>query len=244
MTALYAHRLGRAYGPDNSLEALAGSLRAGVEGVETDVCLTADGELALLHDPWLPIGTTADGWADRTPWADTIEHANLRDRHGETTSERILRLEDVLDLTPPEMLVQLDVKVHGDHELASETVRTIAQHLLDRPDADRVEVLSFHSAACGTAARLGLRSRMIVWADHDPAGIVQWARDNGIGGVCVEHFLLDDRYVEQLRSGGLSVTTGTVNDPELARRVATLGVDAITTDDPARLGVSSLAASR
>jgi DNA-binding response OmpR family regulator len=38
-----------------------------------------------------------------------------------------------------------------------------------------------------------------------------------------------------LRRGGLSVTTGTVNDAALLRRVAAFGVDAVTTDDPAAL---------
>jgi glycerophosphoryl diester phosphodiesterase len=33
----------------------------------------------------------------------------------------------------------------------------------------------------------------------------------------------------------LSVTTGTVNEAVLLRRVAALGVDAVTTDDPAAL---------
>ena len=41
---LYAHRLGRAYGPDSSAAALAGSLAAGVDGLETDVCATSDGD--------------------------------------------------------------------------------------------------------------------------------------------------------------------------------------------------------
>jgi glycerophosphoryl diester phosphodiesterase len=59
---LYAHRLGRAYGPDSSGLALRRALRAPVAGLETDVCLTADGDLVLLHDPLLSIGTTLDGW--------------------------------------------------------------------------------------------------------------------------------------------------------------------------------------
>ena len=63
VVALYAHRLGRAYGPDNSADALAGALAVGVEGLETDVCLSADGELVLLHDPWLPLTTPLEGFA-------------------------------------------------------------------------------------------------------------------------------------------------------------------------------------
>ncbi len=34
---------------------------AGVDGLETDVCLTADGALVLLHDPYLPLGTDLKG---------------------------------------------------------------------------------------------------------------------------------------------------------------------------------------
>jgi glycerophosphoryl diester phosphodiesterase len=41
--------------------------------------------------------------------------------------------------------------------------------------------------------------------------------------------------VERLRLGGLSVTSGTVNEARLAARAAVLGVDAITTDRPAAL---------
>ena len=52
---------------------------------------------------------------------------------------------------------------------------------------------------------------------------------------CIEHFLLHSALIDELRAGGLSVTTGTVNDIDLAYRVARLGVDAITTDRPAAL---------
>jgi glycerophosphoryl diester phosphodiesterase len=47
--ALYAHRLGRAYGPDSSFAALTRALHEPVDGLETDCCVTAEGELVLLH---------------------------------------------------------------------------------------------------------------------------------------------------------------------------------------------------
>jgi glycerophosphoryl diester phosphodiesterase len=53
--------------------------------------------------------------------------------------------------------------------------------------------------------------------------------------VCIEDFLLHGALVERLRASGLSVATGTINDPVLAARAAALGVEAITTDRPAAL---------
>jgi glycerophosphoryl diester phosphodiesterase len=90
---LYAHRLGRAYGPDSSLQALERTLAAPVDGLETDCCLTADGELVLLHDPLFPVGTTLDGWAhERT--GDEIRAARLRDAGGRPTDQRPLALDE------------------------------------------------------------------------------------------------------------------------------------------------------
>ncbi|MGH2882679.1 MAG: glycerophosphodiester phosphodiesterase, partial [Solirubrobacteraceae bacterium] len=59
LPALYANRLGRAYGPDSTLASLGRALQQSPDGLETDCCLTADGELVLLHDPLLDLGTTS-----------------------------------------------------------------------------------------------------------------------------------------------------------------------------------------
>lgn len=230
---LYAHRLGRDAGPDSSPAALAATLAAGADGLETDVCLTADAELALLHDPLLQLGTTAVGWAHRTTWealrdAQAARPPRSADRPGPDA------LDNLLDAAPPGLPLQLDVKTQGDPDLAVATVDAIDARVVP-VHRDRIEVLSFHAGACTRAAGLGLRARLIVWADYVPQALTAWARGVGIGGVCVEHFLLHPELVGALRAGGLSVTTGTVNDATLARRVARLGVDAITTDRPAGL---------
>jgi glycerophosphoryl diester phosphodiesterase len=232
--ALYAHRLGREAGSDNSRAALRASLAAGVDGLETDVCLTADGRLALLHDPWLGTCTTTSGWARQRPWRE-LRAARLRDRSGAPGAETPMLLEELLDAAPPGVLVQVEVKAYGDPALARATARAVASVVRDRPDRERVEVLSFQVAACEEAVRQGLPARLVVWADYAPDALARWARNAGVGGVCIEHFLLHAELVERLRVRGLSVSTGTVNEAELAMRAGALGVDAITTDRPAAL---------
>jgi glycerophosphoryl diester phosphodiesterase len=224
---LYAHRLGRAYGPDNSRSALAGALASDADGLECDVCLTADGELVLLHDPWLPVGTDLEGWAHERSAAE-LRRARL------CGGEAPLFLEELLAIAPRDRVLQLEVKAHADPELATRTVEALAAALA-RGAGRRVEVLSFASAACARAASLGLPARLVIWADYAPRALARWARRHRIVGVCVEHFVLSRPLVAVLRRGGLGVTTGTVNDAALLRRVAALGVDAVTTDDPAGL---------
>jgi glycerophosphoryl diester phosphodiesterase len=243
---LYAHRLGRAYGPDSSAAALRGALAAGVDGLESDVCLTADGALVLLHDPYLPLGTDLEGFAhERT--ARELRCARLRDRVGRLTAEAPLFVEDLLAATPRDVVIQLEVKAHADSALAGRTVDALTERLRGRTRGQRIEVLSFTAAACARAARLGCPARLVVWADYAPAALVRWARRHGVGGVCVEHFVLSPPLIDALRRGGLSVTTGTLNEPALLDRVLPLRPDAVTSDRPhtlreAAAGVPSLAA--
>ena len=231
---LYAHRLGREPGPDSSRAALQATLEGPVDGLETDACLTADGRLVLLHDPWLSTGTTFQGWAHETEWSE-LRHARLRDRDGVATNETPLALNELLDVAPSGLAVQVEVKAHGDPELARATAVAVCRALRHRADGGPVEVLSFHTVACEEAARRGLPARLVAWADYAPDALRHWAALAGVGGVCIEHFLLHAGLLERLRSDGLSVTTGTVNDATLAARAAALGVDAITTDRPAAL---------
>jgi glycerophosphoryl diester phosphodiesterase len=231
--SLYAHRLGRAYGPDSSAAALAGALAAGVDGVETDLCLTADRDLVLLHDGWLPAGTDLDGWAhERT--SRELRSARLRDAAGELTGESPLFLDDLLAAAPAEVVLQLEVKAHADPGLALDTVDALAQRR-EAFAGRNVEVLSFLSAACARAAALGMRARLVMWADYAIDVLARWARDHRVIGVCLEHFLLSHPLVETLRGHGLSVATGTINNRAIFERVLRFAPDAITTDHPRAL---------
>jgi glycerophosphoryl diester phosphodiesterase len=60
----FAHRGGCADAPENTIEAFKNALDEGVNGLESDVWLTADGVAVLHHDPKVRIG-----WRRRPIWA-------------------------------------------------------------------------------------------------------------------------------------------------------------------------------
>jgi glycerophosphoryl diester phosphodiesterase len=231
---LIAHRLGRAYGPDSSRTALAGALAAGADGLEADVCLTADRELVLLHDPLLSLGTTLDGWAHERP-STAILGARLRDRRGDPTEERPLTLDELLGATSPDLPIQVEVKAHADRDLARLTALTVCERYRRSPQRRRIELISFHSTACATAAAHGFRSRLVIWSDYAPEALAAWAHRRRVLGVSIEHFLLTPHLVRVMRLAGLSVNTGTVNEATLLERVITLEPDAVCTDRPGEL---------
>jgi len=139
-TPLYAHRLGREPGPDSSRAGLRATLAGPVDGLETDACLTADGRLVLLHDPWLSSCTTSRGWAHQTAWSD-LRNARLLDRDGTPTDETPPLLDELLDDAAGDLALQVDVKAHGNPGLARATAAAVCRVAGTPADHGRVEVL-------------------------------------------------------------------------------------------------------
>jgi glycerophosphoryl diester phosphodiesterase len=229
---IYAHRLGRVYGIDSSAGALQRTLAGPVEGLETDVCLTADGDLVLLHDPLLSLGTNLSGWAGERTAAE-LRAGRLLDRDGQPSDEPPMLVYELLEAAPAELTLQLEIKAHADPELARRTAAAICERCTE--DRERIEVIGFHVAACAEAAARGFRARLLIWADYAPEALAAWAVRHGVVGVSVEHFLLSDGLVRTLRLAGLSVSTGTVNSVELLERVLAFGLDSVCTDRPHEL---------
>jgi len=237
---LIAHRLGRAYGPDNSDTALRRSLSGSLEGLETDVCLTADGELVLLHDPLLSLGTTLTGWAhERT--LDELLECSLLGSDGQPAGEPPLTLERLLESAPLDLIVQVEVKTQSNPELARRTAAAICERYGSSLQRKRLEVISFHTDACEVAAAAGFRSRLVIWADYAPETLARWALRHGVSGVKVEHFLLSEPLVRPLRAAGITLSTGTVNNVETLEQVLHARPRCITTDRPHELREEAVA---
>ena len=238
MPRLYAHRLGRAYGLDSSMRTLEWTLDRPVGGLETDLCLTSDGDLVLLHDPLLSLGTNLSGWAHERSAAE-LRSGRLLGGDG-PSDEPPMFLDELLDTVPADLPLQLEVKAHADPELARRTAAAICDRC--GGERDRVEVIGFHGVACGEAAARGFRARLVVWADYAPEALAAWAAHHRVSGVSIEHFLLSEPLVRTLRLAGLSVNTGTINSLELLERALAFEPDAVCTDRPHGLRAEGLAA--
>jgi glycerophosphoryl diester phosphodiesterase len=161
--------------------------------------------------------------------------ARNADRDGTPTDERPVLLDELLDLAPAGVTLQLEVKAHADPALARRTARAVCERLSDHPARERTEVISFWSGACELASGLGFTARLVIIADYRIHALAAWGRHVGLHGVCVEHFLVSRALVANLRASGLSVTTGTVNHAAILAPLLPLGLDAITSDSPHEL---------
>ena len=229
-----AHRGGAFLWPENSLLAFGNALGLGVDAVETDVHMTSDGELVVIHDPTLDRTTTARG-AITGMTAAEVTAARLQDRAGRTTDERVPTLAQLLDLLAPgraQLLLEIKVDARGRRYPAIEE-KALAL-LRDRRMAERTLVMAFEPETVRRVRELdpAIRTVLLVGRRQGARDSVQQATALGASAIGYDFRLLDADLVAATRAAGLTVAAWTVNEESDIRRVIALGPDVVISDRP------------
>lgn len=95
MTLIFAHRGSAGTHPENTMSAFKEAARVGADGIETDVQLSKDGEVVIIHDEKLDRTTNASGYVkDRTLMELKTLNASATHK-GKLSKEKIPTLEEL-----------------------------------------------------------------------------------------------------------------------------------------------------
>ncbi|MFD4576675.1 glycerophosphodiester phosphodiesterase [Streptomyces sp. NPDC058417] len=202
--------------PENTLRSFVAAERAGLDVVELDLHLSADGALVVMHDE--DVDRTTDGTGPVAAHPLVALRALDAGR-----GERVPVFEEVLDAVA--LPVQAEIK---DVRAA----RALAAVLHARGLVGRVEVSSFHDEALAEIARLvpGVRTALIA-GRHGPE-VVERATAVGAATLCLKLRHLTLETVEEARARELRVIGWVVNTPRELRLARAFGLDGVTTDLP------------
>lgn len=234
------------------MAAFRAAVAAGARVIETDVQLTSDGVLFLLHDDDLPRTTdcVAHGLAAETP-AESLPWEQLAGLDAgawfgpEFAGEPIPRLRELGELLAaqlascgPAVGLDLEIKLPLRHSAAAvvdavsaELARPVWADLLA---AEEVVMTSFDPEVVMLGlARLPVPVGLLTAATPTPAQIPELAA-SGVALLMAEQRDVTPGTVATAQEAGLAVGVYTANALDWARVVAAR-VDAICTDDPAGL---------
>jgi len=216
-----AHRGASGHAVENSLEAFAKAADARADGVELDVHATADGALAVFHDPMLPDGR----WIRDLPAASVC-------RHRLPNGEPLPLLQEVLAVIP-DLQVYVEVK-----DLDPQWDAALLAVMDADPNPGRCSVHSFDHRLI---ARLGSQRpslpRGVLSASYLVDPLAQ-LRSTGATILWQEWPLIDRALVEMVHGAGAGIIAWTVNDEPTAKHLAGLGVDGLCGNYPERLRVA------
>ncbi len=214
-----AHRGGSGPWRENTLEAFAGALRLGADGVELDVRRSADGRLVVHHDAEIPgIGAIHELRAGDLPsWVPGLDEA-LETCAGATVNVEIKN-------------APVGPGLDAAETLAAEVVAVLAASR-PGPAPGHVIVSSFWPAILVAVRTSGpeVPTGLLVAPALDAAQAADQAAV--FGCVAVHPFLaqITPDFVDMVHAMGMGVVAWTVNEPGDVAAMAAASVDAVISD--------------
>jgi glycerophosphoryl diester phosphodiesterase len=223
-----AHRGASIEQPENTIEAFEAAIDAGADAVEFDVRMTADGHAVVMHDP--DVSRTTDG-------TGLVSEMTLE----EIRKLAVPTLEETLRCLSGRVAADIEIKnLPGEPGFTPEREAAV-EATIDALDAvsfpGQVIVSSFspasiaHSRALRPDVPTGLLTEYEIDAEE------ALARAASHGHTWVLPFVLkvleaSDGFAGRVHAGGALLGVWIADDPETARRLFELGVDAVATNDP------------
>jgi glycerophosphoryl diester phosphodiesterase len=251
---IVAHRGGSFGTPENTLAAFANAIAIGADLIELDIHRSSDGIPVVIHDATLDRTTNGSGPVNSYT---AQELAQFDAGQG----ERIPRLDEVFALVGDRVPLILELK---SLEAVPPTVELIKQHpeirwmgLSGIPEALDALRAAFPEAelAVGTFGSREAAGKLIALLGNSETIIskifIERLRHDA------ETFNIEDVFeratalkatkigvyfegisaelIADAHARGFQIGAWTVNDPEIAKRLMDLGVDTLTSDDPATM---------
>lgn len=246
---IIGHRGAAAVAPENTLASFARAFADGADGIEFDVRLARDHVPVVIHDatlrrtaarPGLVSALTAAelAAADVGSWFNRRFPARAR---AEYAGAGVPTLAEVLELSKPHggvLYVELKCERGDAQTLAARVVATLHEHGAEA----NVVVESFTLAAVAEVRRLAPHLRTAALFERRLARplpttrtLLARARACGAHELALQHTLVNARTLAAARQAGFPVVVWTVDNPARLRRLISLGVRAVITNDPARM---------
>jgi len=233
---IIGHKGGGSSVPENSRTGLEHALSLGLDAVEIDVWPTADRKFVLFHDADIARLTGHAGWTMHLT-SDQLRTLEIGSRMStEYTGERILLLEEALDLLGGKVGLFLEVK-RTRHELDRYTwvEERLSQILHDCSAVSWTTVISFDHRSLlnlhetSRDIQIGmlyagewLSLRQEIEALDPVALLPHWAQTT-------------PTLVNDAHSSGIAIYPWVVNNDEWMQEFSRMGVDGIITDRPEAL---------
>jgi glycerophosphoryl diester phosphodiesterase len=239
MTVVVAHRGASGHVPEDTMDAFRLAVEMGADAIELEVHLTADGQLAVIHDDTLDRTTDASGAVHLLKMGEIGKADAGAQFPGADGSfpfrERGLRvptLPEVMAWLPDGVGLVVEIKARAAVEATVEALRGSAVR-----DAGRATVISFDEAAIDAAhdvdPELPTGYLLVPAQPFEPA--LRWAVEHGHGAVHVwdgDLGLDPVPMLAQAQAYGRIVGCYVVNDLERMQHLSAYGLWGFVTDLP------------
>lgn len=230
-----AHRGSSGVAPENTIAAFKQAIADGADMIELDVRMTGDFELVVLHDRTVRRTTNAQGRIWNLALADVRSFDAGSWFGDEFAGERIPLLRSVIDILPPHVLLNIEVKTDGDRRKRHALAESLILLLREKSFLSRVLVSSFNHKflfrlhSIHPALRTGALYMPVRDTGRKPSTL---ARRIGASSFICSIAQLRKRHADDVHANGMTLVCYGVNTRRQLNKAVKWGVDIIITDHP------------
>jgi glycerophosphoryl diester phosphodiesterase len=224
--------------PENTMAAFREAIAIGADGIEFDVRLTRDGVPVVIHDSTLRRTGGVNQRVGDLDWQELRKiDVGSWFKGGPFAGETVPSLEQLFELFHTnDLRLYLEMKCDSPAEyrpLAEACCRTIDEHSFK----ERVVVECFQLPALGVLKEIDPDIKTAALFDRIlmDQSVIERATEIGAMAVALHHRLGRKGLVGRAKQAGLHVAVWTVDDPIWIDRARAIGIDALITNDPARM---------
>lgn len=226
---IVGHRGAAGEAPENTLGSFALAVEQGSDAIELDIHLSKDEQIIVCHDVTINRTTTGTGNIGELTTVELKQVDAGSWFHAKYAGERLPTLEEVFDLLPPHIEVNVEIKSDSD-VLRSKLIDMLQRRSL----LDRVFVSSFNHQSLVLLKQAEPRVKIGLLYSKEPLSPAEAKNKYGVElySLHPHHELVNRAFVEEADNLGMKVFPWTVNKEERMRQLIDDGVAGIITDYP------------
>lgn len=227
---IIGHRGAMGHAPENTLASFSRALEMGVDAIELDVHLSQDGEVVVIHDEHLERTTNGRGLVRDHSLASLKTLDAGRSFSADFQGETIPTLQEAFELVGGRVPVIIEIKNLPMPYVGIES--RVLEVATDADALERIQIISFDHPTVKRVRELNddiATGLLYVGRVLDMVGL---ARQAGASGLCPHWTSVQAMDVRLAHQAGLSVHPWATSDAAVMRRLVTLDIDSIATNDP------------
>ena len=231
MTINYAHRGASAYYPENTMLSFEKAIEMGCTGIETDVQLTKDGVLVLIHDELVDRTTDGEGFVKDYPYNDLNKLDAGCWKGKEFTGVKIPTVEELLLLTKDKnIIINFEIKngIVMYEGIEQKLIDLIHKHKME----SKVTFSSFNHYSMAKCRKLTKEiSTGLLYMEglYKP---YNYAKTVGANAIHPHFNALNEEVIKKTQKHKVKINVFTINDKKQMKFFLDMKVDGIITNYP------------
>ena len=227
----FAHRGASAAAPENTMAAFRKGLELGATGIETDVQMTSDGAVVVIHDESLNRTTSGSGYVKDKTLREVLDVDAGSWFSPEFAGERIPTLDELLDLLQGRETI-LNIELKNGTLLYPGMEEKVIAAVREQGMSDRVVISSFNHYSLAYCKSLAPEIRTGILYGEGLYRPWNYAATLQADALHAHHSSVLPEFVNAAVEKGIVYHPWTVNDPERMQALIDAEVAGIITDHP------------